>query len=76
MVDGNHPMKILLSVDADKNPADRHEIFLQASKEYPRKQISTILKQYLPDRVVEAWNTHIFNGSISQEIGLMNKLIR
>gem|GEM_PF-4560519 len=55
-------MNISLSIDADKTPADRHEIFLQASKDYPRKQISTILKQYLPDRVVEAWNQHIFAG--------------
>jgi predicted Rossmann fold flavoprotein len=76
MIDGNHPMKISLSVDADKTPADRHEIFLQASKDYPRKQISTILKQYLPDRVVEAWNMHIFVWWLSQEIGLMNKIIR
>lgn len=75
-IDGNHPMKISLSIDADKTPADRHEIFLQASKEYPRKQISTILKQYLPDRVVESWNTHIFTGWLSQEVGLMNKMVR
>jgi len=76
IVNENHPMNISLSIDADKTPADRHEIFLQASKDYPRKQISTILKQYLPDRVVEAWNQHIFAGWLSQEIGLMNKMIR
>lgn len=75
-IDGNHPMKISLSINADKTPADRHEIFLQASKEYPRKQISTILKQYLPDRVVEAWNQNVFSSLLSQEIGLMNKMIR
>jgi predicted Rossmann fold flavoprotein len=75
-IDWNHPIKILLSVDADKNSVDRHHILLQASKEYPRKQISTILKQYIPDRVVETWNQQVFAGILSQEIWLMSKIIR
>jgi predicted flavoprotein YhiN len=67
---------ISLSIDADKTPADRHEIFLQASKEYPRKQIATILKQYLPDRIVSLWNTQLFANQLEQEIGLLSKTLR
>ena len=76
MIDGNHPLEISLSIDADKTPVDRHDIFLQASKEYPRKQIATILKHYLPDRIVSVWNTQLFANQLDQEIGLLSKIFR
>jgi predicted flavoprotein YhiN len=69
-------LEISLSIDADKTPADRHDIFLQASKDHPRKQIATILKQYLPDRIVSLWNTQIFTNQLDQEIGLLSKTLR
>jgi hypothetical protein len=65
-----------LSIDADKSSTDRYDIFLQASKEYPRKQIATILKQYLPDRIVSLWNTQLFANQLDQEIGLLSKILR
>ena len=76
MIDGNHPLEISLSIDADKTPAGRHDIFLEASKEYPRKQIATILKHYLPDRIVSVWNTQLFANQLDQEIGLLSKIFR
>ena len=75
-IDGNHPLEISLSIDGDKTSADRHDIFLQASKEYSRKQITTILKQYLPDRIVSLWNTQLFANQLDQEIGLLSKNLR
>lgn len=76
LIDGNHPLEISLSIDADKNANNRHEILLQASKDQSRKQIATILKQYLPDRIVDAWNKNVCSGALSQEIGLMSKIVR
>lgn len=75
-IDGNHPLEVWLSIDADKTAHDWHEILLQASKDQSRKQIATILKIYLPDRVVSLWNTQILGNQLDQEIGLMSKLLR
>ena len=69
-------MEISLSIDADKTPADRDRVFIQASHDYPRKQIATILKQYLPDRIVSLWNIQLFANQLDQEIGLLSKILR
>lgn len=75
-IDGNHPLEISLSVDASKSSADWHALLLQASKDSSRKQIATILKQYLPERVISAWNTHVFASQLDQEVGLLSKDLR
>ena len=52
------------------------EFFLQQAKEVPRKQITTILHTYLPQRIIDSLNTHIFAWALDGQIGVCSKALR
>lgn len=61
---------------ADMNKAIWNDFLLVQSKEFPRKQISTILHNYLPQRIVDGLNTHIFGWALDSPIGVCSKQLR
>ncbi len=50
---------------ADMTKEVWNEFLLQQAKEVPRKQLSTILHNYLPQRMIELLDTHIFIKALS-----------
>ena len=75
-IDGNHPLILRLRIDSDANRNIRDQRLIQAGQKTPRKQLDTILSQYLPSRVVASILHHFYEKQDTILIGQLSKVLR
>lgn len=76
MIDHNKPLLLKLMIDSNADKTTRDKRLLEASNQTPKKQLDTILAQYLPKRLVEAILAEKFPWQALQPIGQISKIIR
>ena len=64
----------MIDAQSDKYIWDKR--LLEASHQTPKKQLDTILAQYLPKRLVDALLAEKFAGQATLPIGQISKIVR
>lgn len=75
-IDKVHPLYISFCPFFELWKDEWNSFLLQQATQNPRKQISTILHNYLPDRMIDVLNRSVFNGRLNEMIGLCSKQLR
>ncbi len=75
-IDKNNPLMVWVSPFAYMDRVVWDSFLLEQSTKNPRKQISTILHQYLPQRMIDILDTHIFHKQLQWSIGLCSRELR
>ena len=70
------PLEIFFTPFAERNKEVWNDYFLQQAQDNPRKQITTILHTYFPQRMIELLNIHRFAKVLDGTIGLCPKELR
>jgi len=52
-IDHNHPLLVNLMIDSNADTSIWNKRLLEASSQTPKKQLDTILSQYLPKRLAD-----------------------
>lgn len=75
-IDHNHPLLLNLMVDSTTEKIIWDKRLIEAGLQTPKKQLDTILSQYLPKRLVDTILHEKFPWQASQPIGQISKSIR
>ncbi len=75
-IDNGHPLLLKLRIDALADQKVWESRLLEAAKETPRKQLDTIIAQYLPTRIVNSILNYLCSGQNSTAIGQVSKSLR
>lgn len=75
-IDSWHPLIVHCSPDAEVDAQTWDRRLIQAGQETPRKQLDTILAQYLPHRFVDVFLKNCVSWQSSTPVGLLSKSVR
>ena len=75
-IDHNHPLLVNLMIDSTADTSIWNKRLLDASSQTPKKQLDTILSQYLPKRLADTILYEQFPWRASQAIGQLSKTTR